>query len=334
MLEDDYVRAHLYYMVAANLQAKKSLSQPRTWRLPLCVPRDTIELEFNTICDCLWSVLGGAATLCYIVQRYRWEEQERTSIFLYGGQVGLNSMLRPHHQLDSELASRQLAQKVLDAALETFKDFNIAPKPRLTSDSVTALTLCTKPAITLSLGVGLFVGRIQETFGGGSEGSGLHHAPGELFKFLVDLLTRHDPFLVGKLTPEFYSPSLLKPRIKDRVTTSVARMLRTSDSQLPHRNPRVMKYASFGSGLRGNLFASSPSPPSSMVGPGSKLGVTVQSSKLHSPGKGALNQDIPFQGKCGTCQMGNPVFHPADRRLLAKAREKKKNKSKTEVVTV
>ena len=146
-------------------------------------------------------------------------------------------MLRPHHQLDSELASMQLAQKVTDAALETLKDFNIAPKPMLTSDSVTALTLCTKPAITLSLGVGLLVGRIQETFGGGSEESGLHHAPGELFKFLVDLLTRYDPFLVSKLTPEFYSPSFLKPRIQDRMTTHVARMVRTSDSQLPIGTP-------------------------------------------------------------------------------------------------
>ena len=62
LLEDDYVCNHLYYMVAANLQAKKSLSQPRTWRLTLCVPRDSIELEFDTICDGLWSVLGGAAT--------------------------------------------------------------------------------------------------------------------------------------------------------------------------------------------------------------------------------------------------------------------------------
>ena len=34
LLEDDYVRDHLYYMVAANLKAKKSISQPRTWRLP------------------------------------------------------------------------------------------------------------------------------------------------------------------------------------------------------------------------------------------------------------------------------------------------------------
>ena len=73
VLEDDYVADHLYYMVAANLEAKKRLSQPRTWRLPLCVARDTIEVEFDTICDGAWSILAGSATLCYLVQRYRWK---------------------------------------------------------------------------------------------------------------------------------------------------------------------------------------------------------------------------------------------------------------------
>ena len=231
------------------------------------------------------------------------------SIFLYGGQVGLNPMLRPHHQLDSELSAFALAQKATAAALETLKDFNVAPSPRLTSDSQTALTLCTKPAITLTLGVGLLVGRIQETFGGGAEGSGLHHAPGELFKYSVDLLTRYDPYLVSKLTPEFYAPSFLKPRVEDRLTTPVARMVRTSDSQLPHRNPRIMKYAQFGAGARGNLFASSsPSPP--VVGLGNKPEATVQASKLHSTGRGALNQDIPCQEACGTCETGN-LTNPA-----------------------
>ena len=98
----------------------------------------------------------------------------------------------------------------------------------------------------------------------------MHHAVGELFKFSVDLLMRYDPFLVSKLTPEFYAPSFLKPRVEDRLTTAVARMARTSDSQLPHRNPRIMKYASFGAGPRGNLFASSPSPSPPAVGPGNK----------------------------------------------------------------
>ena len=71
LLKDDYVRDHLYQMVAANLQAKKRLSHPRSWRLPLCVPYDQIEIEFDTICDGSWGVLGGGATLCYIVQRYK-----------------------------------------------------------------------------------------------------------------------------------------------------------------------------------------------------------------------------------------------------------------------
>ena len=162
----------------------------------------------------------------------------------------------------------QLAQKATDAALESLKDFNLAPQPRLTSDSVTALTLCTKPAITLELGVGLLVARIQETFGGGSEDSGLHYAPGDLFKHSVDLLTRYDRKIAEKIGPEFYAPSFLKPQLKDRQTTPIVDMVRTAEEKLPHRNPRVMRYASYGSGPKGNLFASSTPP----AAPGGKAG--------------------------------------------------------------
>ena len=52
----------------------------------------------------------------------------------------------------------------------------------------------------------------------------------------------------------------------------------------------------------------------------------MQSSKLHSTGKGALGQTQVCQEPCGTCQTGAPVFHPADTRVLARAREKKKHK--------
>ena len=62
---------------------------------------------------------------------------------------------------------------------------------------------------------------------------------------------------------------------------------------------------------------------------------TVQASKLHLTGRGALNQDIPCQEACGTCQTGhltNPtLFHPKDKAVLEKAREKKgRNKANTE----
>ena len=174
----------------------------RTWQLPLCVPRSSIKMELDTICDGSWSVLAGSASLTYLVQRYRWKDEDRVAIHLYGGQVALNPMLRPHHQLDSELGGMQLAQKATDAALESLKDFNLAPQPRLTSDSVTALTLCTKPAMTLELGVGLLVARVQETFGGGSEESGLHYAPGDLFKHSIDLLTRYDRKIAEKIGPD------------------------------------------------------------------------------------------------------------------------------------
>ena len=134
------------------------------------------------------------------------------------------------------------------------------PPARLTSDSQTALTLCTKPAITLELGVGLLVARVQETFGGGSEDSGLHFAPGDLFKHSVDLLTRYDRRIVEKIGEEFYSPSFPKPKIGDRLTTPIVDMVRTADDKLPHKNPKVMRYAMYGSGPKGNLFASSNPP--------------------------------------------------------------------------
>jgi hypothetical protein len=49
----------------------------------------------------------------------------------------------------------------------------------------------------------------------------------------------------------------------------------------------------------------------------------VQASKLQSSGKGALGQTQLCQEQCGTCDTGEPVFHPADTRVLARAREKK-----------
>ena len=116
-------------MVAANLEAKRRLSQPRSWRLPLCIPYSDIKLEMDTISDGSWGLLGAGACLCYLVQRYRWKNEDRVSIYLYGGQVGLNPMLKPHQQLKSEGAVFSLAQKTTAAALETLEDFNVAPAP-------------------------------------------------------------------------------------------------------------------------------------------------------------------------------------------------------------
>ena len=322
ILEDDYIENHLFYCVKATLEAKRRLSIARTWQLPLCIERSSITTELDTICDGSWSILAGSASLTYLVQRYKWKDEDQVSIHLYGGQVALNPMLKPHHQLSSELGGMQLAQKATDTALESLKDFNLAPPARLTSDSQTALTLCTKPAITLELGVGLLVARIQETFGGGSEDSGLHFAPGDLFKHSVDLLTRYDRKIAEKIGEEFYSPSFLKPKIRDRMTTPIVDMVRTADDRLPHKNPKVMRYAMYGSGPKGNLFASS-NPPDA---PGGKAGrgEPFQASKLQSSGKGALKQTQLCEEQCGTCDVGEPVFHPADTRVLTKAREKRR----------
>ena len=129
ILCDDYVENHLFAMVAATLEAKRRLSIARTWQLPLCIERNTIEVELDTICDGSWSILAGSACLTYLVQRYQWKNEDQVSIHLYGGQVALNPMLKPHHQLSSELGGMQLAQKATDTALESLKDFNLAPQP-------------------------------------------------------------------------------------------------------------------------------------------------------------------------------------------------------------
>ena len=97
ILPDKYVSNHLYNMVAANLEAKRRLSQPRSWRLPLCIPYSDIKLEMDTISDGSWGVLGAGACLFYLVQPYQWQNEDRVSIYLYGGQVGLNPMLKSHH---------------------------------------------------------------------------------------------------------------------------------------------------------------------------------------------------------------------------------------------
>ena len=154
LFSTDYVTNHLFYMVEGNLTAQADVTQPRTWRLPVCVNYSDVEVELNSLSDGSWGALGAGACLVYLIQRYHWDNEERVSIYLYGGACGLNSLLKPHHQLDAELAGVGLAQKEVQKALESLKTFNLTPKPRLISDSQTSLSLCCKPAVTLVLGTG------------------------------------------------------------------------------------------------------------------------------------------------------------------------------------
>ena len=111
ILSTDYVKNNMYYMVAANLKAQNNLAQPRMWRLPICVNYSGVEVELDSFLDGAWGALGAGACLVYLIQRYVWQGEERVSIFLYGGACTLNPLLKPHHQLDAELAGVGLAQK-------------------------------------------------------------------------------------------------------------------------------------------------------------------------------------------------------------------------------
>ena len=221
---------------------------------------------------------------------------ERTSIFLYGGTMGLNPMIKPHHQLDSELMAISLGQKKAQKTLETLMAFNIFPTLRLISDSQTLLTLCFKPAVTLAMGTGLLVHRVQDLF----TNAGLYFAPGHLFNGNVDLLTRYDQLLASKITKECYSPAFLRLRLEDRATTPVALMNKIVDSDLPQKNPKTMKYAMLPGGQKGNIFVSSSQSPN----------VTeLPSAGFQSTGKGALNSNVRCQQPCGTCGMASPALY-------------------------
>ena len=125
----------------------------------------------------------GGAALVHLLQRYTWDGEDRVHIYLYSSSSGLNPLLTPHHQVDSEIIGLQLAQKEVHRALLALGQFlgSKLPKPRLISDSKTALCLMTKPAVTLVLGTGLWAARIQDIFGGGGKESGLFYAPSATF---------------------------------------------------------------------------------------------------------------------------------------------------------
>ena len=201
----------------------------------MSVSYDDIEFEIDSLSDGEWGALGSGATLVYLLQRYKWAGEERVKIYLYSGNSGLNPLLKPHHQLTAELTGIALAQKEVQKAMFNLKSFlgSKLPRPRLTCDSQTALCLMTKPAVTLELGTGLLVARVQDTFGGGGADSGLYFAPGAIFADSIDLMTRYNPQIAQKITSEFYSPTFLKPRVAQRCTTHVSKMKMISDEELP-----------------------------------------------------------------------------------------------------
>ena len=200
-------------------------------------------------------------------------------------------------------------------ALENPKTFNITPKPCLISDSQTSLALCCKSAVTLTLGTDLLVARVQDTFGVGSRESGHHYAPGAAFARSFNLLTCYNRSLASKITQEFYAPTLLKPRLENRITTPVANMKLLADKDLPHRNPKVIKYALVPGGHRANVFTATPTQPDQ---------TKLHSSNLNYTGKRALQVDIPCLQPCGICDTAGPErYHPKDVIVLDTAKLKK-----------
>ena len=230
---EDFVKNHLYFAVEATLETKRRLAQPKSWRLPVAVDYDQVKIELDCLSDGEWGFLGAGATILYLIQSYKWQGLERTSIFLHWGSTGLNPTTRPHHQLDAERMAIILAQKEAFTALETLKSYNVSLAPRLISETQTLLSLCCKPAVTLSLGTGLPVSRVQNLFCH----SGLHYVLETLFTGNVDLLTRYNRLIKSKITEEFYSPAFLRPRLEDRAMTPVDRMKKGDNSHIPHKNP-------------------------------------------------------------------------------------------------
>ena len=105
-------------------------------------------------------------------------------------------------------------------------------KTVLVSDSQTCLSHCSRPSSTLDLSTSLIVSRVQDLWAPHLEN--LFFAPGETFQHNVDLLTRYQPSLKSLLSKEFYSPSLLKPEIDNRVTVKVTDMWKQPEESLPH----------------------------------------------------------------------------------------------------
>ena len=317
-LSDEFVKHHLLPAVSAVLTVKK-MTQHRTWRLPVAVDYSKVRFEIDTLSDGCWGVTAGAACIVYLLQRYLWDGEKRTKIFLYAAQVGLNPMSRLIHQVDSELQGFNIAAKETKKAIAALRNDGIAftaGQVRMTSDSQTGLSLCCKASLQLDMTAGLIVSRVQETFGN----DGLFHAPGQLFSGNVDLLTRYDPGLLSKIQAdpdEFYSPKFLHPEVPDRVTVPVEKMKK--DLALPHLCQKMHVWCQVADGLPPNLLevAEARDPMSEHKG-------------FNSTGRGPLQRTQKCSQPCLTCGTSKvEEAHPKDQMILREAQNKTKTKTKT-----
>ena len=119
----------------------------------------------------------------------------------------------------------------------------------------------------------------------------------------------YDLLLASKITEEFYLPAFLRPQVEQRATTPVALMNKGDDSDLPHRNPKRMKYAMLLGGQKGNIFVSS-----------SPNVTDLQPTGFQSTGKGVLHSNNRCKQPCGTCGTASPaLYHAGDTELLKAA---------------
>ena len=118
-------------------------------------------------------------------------------------------------------------------------------------------------------------------------------------------LTRYDPLLADKIS-----------QVEHRETTPVALMNKVGDSDLPHLNPKTMKYAMLPGGRKGNIFVSSAPNVTDLRPTG-----------FQSTGKGALHSNVRCKQQCSTCGTASPaLYHARDTELL-KAAQVEINKS-------
>ena len=107
-LTDDFIVNHMMPAASAVL-ATKRLTAKRGWRLPLCINYADITFEVDTLTDGCWGVTAGAASIVYLLQRYKWQEEKRTSIYLMSCASAMNPMGKLIHQVDADLAGFNFA---------------------------------------------------------------------------------------------------------------------------------------------------------------------------------------------------------------------------------
>ena len=305
-LSDVFVRNHLAPGVGALLHAKRHLAQARTWRLPPCVNYDLVTAELAVLCDGAFGVLSGSGALSYLIQRYTFAGQARAKVHLYGGSTELAPLNQPRHQVHAEMSAADLAQKEGEKARKSLAEAGLQVKPHMISDSRTALTICTKMSVSLELGAGLIVSRVQQVF----SHHRMYHTSGDNLLTNVDLLTRYDVHLYKKITSEFYNPPWLHLPLDQQPITKVTEMIKVQDPYLPYMCDRQMIFSHIGNSDQPGLLAATENP----------------SRGVSTTGSGLKGQPA-CQSPCLACQTGEAT-HPHDVTLLLEAGEKRQIKRK------